>query len=59
MTPSTDPNAAATALKAANVAVVYIAGITSDCGPDVTAMDRIGFKPEMVVAPSNCADQTG
>jgi ABC-type branched-subunit amino acid transport system substrate-binding protein len=59
VTPSTDPNAAATALKAASPQTVYIAGITSDCGPDVTAMDRIGFKPDMVVAPSNCADQTG
>jgi ABC-type branched-subunit amino acid transport system substrate-binding protein len=59
VTPSTDPNAAATALKAANPQVVYIAGITSDCGPDVTAMDRVGFKPELIVAPSNCADQTG
>lgn len=59
VTPSTDPNAAATALKAANVQTVYIAGITNDCGPDVAAMARIGFKPEMVIAPSNCADQSG
>ena len=57
--PSTDPNAAATALKAANPDVVYIAGITSDCGPDVQAMARVGFTPKMVIAPSNCADQTG
>ncbi len=56
--PSTDPNAAATALKAANVQVVYIAGITTDCGPVVQAMARIGFNPEMVVNPSNCADAT-
>jgi len=59
VTPSTDPNAAATALKAANVPTVYIAGITSDCGPDVAAMARVGFTPELVIAPSNCADQTG
>ena len=45
VTPSTDPNAAATALKAANVPTVYIAGISSDCGPDVAAMGRIGFEP--------------
>lgn len=57
--PSTDPNAAATAMKAANVDVVYIAGITNDCGPDVQAMARIGFTPKLVIAPSNCADQTG
>jgi ABC-type branched-subunit amino acid transport system substrate-binding protein len=59
VTPSTDANAAATALKAANVQTVYIAGITNDCGPDVAAMARIGFKPALVIAPSNCADQTG
>ncbi|MBI1379134.1 MAG: ABC transporter substrate-binding protein [Frankiales bacterium] len=57
--PSTDPNAAATALKAANPDVVYIAGITNDCGPDVQAMARVGFTPKLVIAPSNCADQTG
>ena len=56
--PSTDPNAAATALKAANVDVVYVAGITTDCGPDVQAMARIGFTPKLVVNPSNCADGT-
>ena len=56
--PSTDPNAAATALKAAGVDVVYIAGITNDCGPDVQAMARIGFTPKLVVNPSNCADST-
>jgi ABC-type branched-subunit amino acid transport system substrate-binding protein len=56
--PSTDPNAAATALKAAGVDVVYIAGITTDCGPDVAAMARIGFSPKLVVNPSNCADGT-
>jgi len=57
--PSTDPDAAATALKAANVDVVYIAGITNDCGPDTAALARIGFKPKLIIAPSNCADQTG
>ena len=59
VTPSTDPNAAATALKAANVQTVYLAGVTNDCGPGVAAMSRVGFEPELVVAPSNCADQTG
>ncbi len=56
--PSTDPNAAATQLKAANVDVVYDAGISSDCGPVVQAMDRIGFTPKVVINPSNCADST-
>ncbi|HEV7205215.1 MAG TPA: ABC transporter substrate-binding protein [Jatrophihabitans sp.] len=57
--PSTDPNAAATQLKAKNPDVVYIAGITNDCGPDVQALARIGFKPKLVINPSNCADETG
>lgn len=56
--PSTDPNAAATALKAAGVDVVYTAGITTDCGPVVQALARIGFTPKLVVNPSNCADGT-
>jgi branched-chain amino acid transport system substrate-binding protein len=56
VTPSTDPNAAATQLKAANVDVVYDAGITTDCGPMVQAMARVGFTPKLVVNPSNCAD---
>ena len=54
--PSTDPNAAATQLKAAGVDVVYDAGITTDCGPLVQAMGRIGFTPKLVINPSNCAD---
>lgn len=58
ITPSTDPNAAATALQAAGVDVVYDAGITTDCGPVVQALARVGFKPKLVVNPSNCADQT-
>lgn len=57
--PSTDPNAAATQIKAKNPDVVYIAGITSDCGPDAQALARIGFTPKMLINPSNCADQTG
>jgi ABC-type branched-subunit amino acid transport system substrate-binding protein len=54
--PSTDPNAAATQLKAANVDVVYDAGISTDCGPVVQALARVGFTPKLVVNPSNCAD---
>jgi ABC-type branched-subunit amino acid transport system substrate-binding protein len=57
--PSTDPNAAATQIKSKSPDVVYIAGITNDCGPDVQAMQRIGFKPKLVINPSNCADETG
>jgi branched-chain amino acid transport system substrate-binding protein len=57
--PSTDPNAAAAQIKAKNPDVVYIAGITTDCGPDVQALARIGFTPKLVINPSNCADKTG
>ena len=55
---STDPNSAATKFKAANVDVVYDAGITTDCGPVVQAMGRIGFTPKLVINPDNCADGT-
>lgn len=54
----TDPNAAATKLAAAKVDVVYNAGISTDCGPLVTAMSRIGFKPKFTLNPDNCADTT-
>ena len=57
--PETDPNAAATQLKAAGVDVVYNAGISTDCGPLVQAMARVGFTPKLVVNPSNCADVNG
>ena len=55
---STDPNSAATKFKSSNVDVVYDAGITTDCGPVVQAMGRIGFTPKLVINPDNCADGT-
>jgi branched-chain amino acid transport system substrate-binding protein len=51
-----DPNAAATVIASAKPDVVFIAGITTDCGPDAQAMSRIGFTPKLEVNPSNCAD---
>jgi ABC-type branched-subunit amino acid transport system substrate-binding protein len=54
----TDPNAAATKLAAAKVDVVYNAGITNDCPALVVALGRIGFKPQFVLNPDNCADTT-
>ncbi|MDV6268977.1 MULTISPECIES: ABC transporter substrate-binding protein [Rhodococcus] len=54
VTPDTDPNAAATVLKAAGVNAVYHAGIVGSCGVLDTAMGRIGYKPELVLKPSNC-----
>lgn len=59
VTPSTDPNAAATQIKDANPDVVFNAGITTDCGPMVQALERVGFTPQLVVNPSNCADTAG
>jgi branched-chain amino acid transport system substrate-binding protein len=58
VTPDTDPNAAATTLAAAKVDVVYVAGVTVDCGPDATAMAQIGFKPQLIINPANCDDAT-
>ncbi|MBF6353031.1 ABC transporter substrate-binding protein [Nocardia higoensis] len=56
VTPDTDPNAAATALKEAGADVVYHAGVVGSCGVFDTARDRIGYKPELVVKASNCVN---
>jgi branched-chain amino acid transport system substrate-binding protein len=53
--PDTDPTAAATQLKDAGVDVVYHSGLSGTCAALNTAMDRIGFKPELVMLPSSCA----
>ncbi|MXG92085.1 ABC transporter substrate-binding protein [Nocardioides flavescens] len=53
--PDTDPTAAATQLKAANVDVVYHSGLSGTCAGLNVSMDRIGFKPELVMLPSSCA----
>lgn len=58
-TPSTDPNAAATDLKAVNPDVVYYAAVPSDCGPMTTALGRVGFTPKLILAPTTCVDKTG
>ena len=58
-TPSTDPNAAATDLKAADPDVVYYAAVPSDCGPMTTALGRVGFSPKLILAPTTCVDKTG
>lgn len=56
VTPDTDPNAAATALKAADVKAVFHAGIIGSCASLNTAMARIGFKPDFEVTSSTCID---
>ena len=53
--PDTDPTVAATQLKEADVNVVYHAGLSGTCAVLSTAMDRIDFKPELVIRPSSCA----
>jgi ABC-type branched-subunit amino acid transport system substrate-binding protein len=53
--PDTDPTAAATQLKEADVDVVYHSGLSGTCAGLNVSMDRIGFKPELVMLPSSCA----
>lgn len=53
--PDTDPTAAATQLKEAGVDVVYHSGLSGTCAGLNVSMDRIGFKPELVMLPSSCA----
>lgn len=55
-TPDTDPNAAATALKADDIEAVFHAGIVGTCGQLSTAMGRIGYEPEFFVSSSSCID---
>lgn len=52
----TDPNAAATTMKEADVDVIYHGGIVGSCGVFDTALERVGFKPELVVKASNCTN---
>ena len=56
--PDTDPTAAATQLKEAGVDVVYHSGLSGTCASLNVAMERIGFKPELVMLPSSCALQS-
>ncbi len=51
-----DPVAAATAMKAAGVEVVYHGGVTGTCGAFDTARGRIGYAPKLVLKPSNCVN---
>lgn len=51
-----DPVAAATALKAAGVEVIYHGGVTGTCGAFDTARGRIGYQPKLVLKPTNCVN---
>lgn len=55
--PATDPTAAATQLKEAGVDVVYHVGLTGTCAPLNDAMARLGYEPEFVILPANCANK--
>ncbi|NLA65388.1 MAG: ABC transporter substrate-binding protein [Leucobacter sp.] len=52
----TDPNAAATTMKEAGATVIFHAGVVGSCGVFDTAMDRIGYKPDLVTKASNCVN---
>ncbi|KHL18638.1 ABC-type branched-subunit amino acid transport system substrate-binding protein [Mumia flava] len=54
--PLTDPNTAASALKASGAQILVDAGVTTDCLALTQAIGRVGWKPETVIQPSNCAD---
>lgn len=58
-TPLTDPNAAATNIKSKKPDVVLFAASAADCSPMATALGRVGFKAELVIAPGACVDTTG
>ncbi|GAA3415709.1 hypothetical protein GCM10018952_41180 [Streptosporangium vulgare] len=54
--PLTDPNAAATTLKASGAQVLVDAGVTTDCLTLSMAVGRAGWKPDTFVQPANCVD---
>lgn len=54
--PLTDPKTAASSLKASNADVLVDAGVTTDCLALSQAIGRVGWKPDTVIQPSNCAD---
>lgn len=54
--PLTDPNAAASTLKATDAPILVDAGVTTDCLALSQAIGRVGWKPQTVIQPSNCAD---
>lgn len=52
----TDPDAAASTLKASDAQVLVVAGVTTDCLAMSLAIGRVGWAPESVIQPSNCAE---
>ncbi|MCD9199855.1 ABC transporter substrate-binding protein [Aeromicrobium wangtongii] len=51
-----DPVAAATTLKGADIEVVYHGGVTGTCGAFDTARGRVGYQPKLVLKPTNCVN---
>ncbi|MGI8331212.1 ABC transporter substrate-binding protein [Actinomadura scrupuli] len=54
--PLTDPNAAATTLKASGAQVLLDAGVTTDCLALSQAIGRSGWRPGTFIQPANCVD---
>ncbi|GAA2162258.1 amino acid/amide ABC transporter substrate-binding protein (HAAT family) [Humibacillus xanthopallidus] len=54
--PLTDPRTAASSLKSSGAPILVNAGVTTDCLALTQAIGRVGWKPETVIQPSNCAD---
>lgn len=49
-----DPLAAATEMKSKDIEVIYHGGVTGTCAAFDSARGRIGYKPDLVLKPSNC-----
>ena len=54
--PIVDPATTASTLKATGARVLNIGGVGTDCLSMMTAIGRAGWKPDLVVVPSNCTD---
>jgi ABC-type branched-subunit amino acid transport system substrate-binding protein len=54
--PIVDPATTASTLKATGAKVLNIGGIGADCVSMMTSVGRAGWKPDLIVLPSNCTD---
>jgi branched-chain amino acid transport system substrate-binding protein len=54
--PIVDPATTASTLKATGAKVLNVGGIGADCVSMMTSIGRAGWKPDLVVLPSNCTD---
>ncbi len=51
-----DPKTAASTLKASGAPILVDAGVTTDCLALTQAIARVGWSPQTVIQPANCAD---